>query len=506
MIRVPLEQPIAWERIIPPGSLAEKVCALVAVQDVRAWLVGGYVRDRLLGRASHDLDFVVPAGGLALARRVADRFGGAFYALDEERDTGRAILSDEDGHAVVVDVARWRSGDLSADLAARDFTVNALAYDIVGHGGLTDATGGLADLEAGVLRAPVPTAFRADPIRLLRAARLEAQLGFVVEPGTLIWLRKDAPLIAWVAAERVRDELVRLLALPGAARQLARLDELNLLPIVFPELARCRGVVQSEPHYLDVYGHTLQTVFHTESLLQALNLLPAAGPEMAASPLSALPSALAPFAERLQSHLAVETSAGRNRAQMLLWAALCHDWGKPLTRTVDDEARVHFLTHDEKGAEIAVARLRSLVFSTDEVRLVSEIVRHHMRPSLLAREDVLTRRAIYRFFRDTGDVGPETLLLSLADRLGTYGPHLNRDAWEGRLGFVARMLAAYYEHPEVVAPPLLVSGDDLMFALGLVPGPLVGQLLAQVREAQAAGEVTTRDEVLAFARRAAYGG
>ncbi len=498
------EQYLRREYIVPPGSLAERICALVGVQDTRAWLVGGYVRDRLLGRVSHDLDFVVPFGGLALARRVADRLGGAFYALDEERDTGRAILSNGHGHVVIVDVARWRSGDLSADLTARDFTINALAYDIVGHGGITDPTGGLADLKAGVLRAPLPTAFRDDPIRLLRAVRLEVQLGFSIEPRTLAWLQRDAPLIAWVAAERVRDEMVRLLALPGVARGLSRLDELGLLPFMLPELAQCRGVMQSEPHYLDVYGHTLQTVFHTEALLRALNLLPGAGGEGADSPLSVVPTALMPFADRLRAHLASETSAGRNRAQMLLWAALGHDWGKPLTRTVE-EGRVRFLTHDEKGAELVAERLRTLAFSTDEIKLVSTIVRHHMRPSLLAREGVLTRRAIYRFFRDTGDAGIETLLLSLADRLGTYGPYLGGDAWEERLQFIARMLTAYYEQPEVVAPSPLVSGGDLITELGIAPGPLVGQLLAQVREAQAAGEVTTRDEALAFARRTAYG-
>jgi len=272
---------------------------------------------------------------------------------------------------------------------------------------------------------------------------------------------------------------------------------------VLPELAQCRGVTQSEPHYLDVYGHTLQTVFHTEALLRALHLLPGIGREVADSPLAIVPPALAPFADRLQAHLMSETSAGRNRAQMLLWAALSHDWGKPLTRTVE-EGRVRFLTHDERGAELVAGRLRTLAFSAGEIRLVSTVVRHHMRPSLLAREGVLTRRAIYRFFRDTGDTGVETLLLSLADRLGTYGPDLGGDAWEERLQFIARMLAAYYERPEIVAPSPLVSGDDLITEVGIAPGPLVGQLLAQVREAQAAGEVTTRDEALAFARRTAY--
>ena len=491
---------ITREQIIPPGSLAERVCALIGVQDRPAWLVGGYVRDRLLGRASHDLDIVVPNGGLALARRVADRLGGAFYPLDEERDTGRAILRDADGHDVVVDVARWRSGDLNADLTARDFTVNALAYDIVGRGGLTDATGGLADLQAGMLRAPRAKTFRDDPIRLLRAARFEAQLAFQIEPETLGWLHQDASLVAWVAAERVRDELVRLLGLPGVAQHLSRLDELKLLPYVLPELVQCRGVTQSAPHYLDVYEHTLQAVFHTEALLRAFNLLPGQKSDFTASPLATIPAALTPFSARLIDHLVTETSVGRNRAQLLIWAAVAHDWAKPETRSVGEDSRIRFLTHDEKGAEVAAKRMRALVFTTAEVQLVSQIIRHHMRPSLLAQEGVLTRRAIYRFFRDTGDAGPEILLLSLADRLGTYGPSLTKEAWETRLDFIAQLLLAYYEQPDIVAPVPLISGDELMAELALAAGPLVGQLLALIREAQAAGEIHTGVEALGLAK------
>ena len=486
--------------LVPAGSLAERICALIRLRSRQAWLVGGYVRDRLLGRVSHDLDFVVPRGGLALARRVADHLSGAFYALDAERDVGRAILRDTNGATILVDIARWRSDDLRADLVARDFTVNALAYDIVNRGEIIDPTGGLADLRAGVLRGPSSTVFQEDPIRLLRAVRLEAQLGFHLEPATESWLRRDASLLRLTAAERIRDEMVRLLTLPEAARHLARLEETGLLTFVLPELAACRGVHQSPPHHFDVYEHTLEVVRHTEALLRGLEVLPGDKPTVAASPLAPLPPPLQPIGERLKSHLMMPTSGGRHRGQVLLWAALAHDWAKPLTQSVEQDGRIRFIGHEEQGAEMAAMRLATLCFSAEEVERVALIVRQHMRPSLLARAGGVTRRAIYRFFRDASDAGPDVLLLSLADHLGTHGPDLDRQVWEERLALVARMLAAYFDEREIVEPRPLLSGDDLMAVLSIAPGPLVGELLMKLREAQAAGEVSSREEAVAFLR------
>ena len=203
--------------IIPKGSIVERICRFLRARHVEFYLVGGYVRDQLLGRPSHDADFVVAGEALRLARKVADRFGGHFFPLDKERDTGRAILRDEEGEPFFVDFARLRGEDIVADLALRDFTIDAIALDLSDPVGprLIDPYDGCDDLRAGLVRAVSEEAFRDDPLRTLRAVRLAAELGMAIEPHTEALLREAAPLISRVSAERVRDELIeRIKAVP----------------------------------------------------------------------------------------------------------------------------------------------------------------------------------------------------------------------------------------------------------------------------------------------------
>lgn len=188
------------------------------------------------------------------------------------------------------------------------------------------------------------------------------------------------------------------------------------------------------------------------------------------------------------------------RWRLLKWTALLHDSGKPDTRTVEDSGRTRFLGHEELGAHLSEERLRALRFSNDEIARVTGIIRGHMRPHLLA-EAPLTRRAMYRFFRDTQDYGVDILLLSMADHLATYGPDVDLRRWVARLGMIAEMLETYFgRHETVIAPPPLVNGDDLMRELSLPPGKPIGVLLEAIREAQASGEVGTKEEALVLAR------
>lgn len=469
---------------------------------VRVWLVGGAVRDTLLGRPVHDWDFVVDRGALELARAVADALDGAYFPLDAERGTGRVILAAAGEPRQELDFALLRGADLEADLHARDFTVNALALDDAGT--LRDPTGGQADLAARCVRATSAQAFRDDPVRLLRAVRMNAELGFEIEPQTADWIRRDAALLARPAAERVRDEFVRLLMVPGAACHLQQCDEFGLLLHVVPELERLKHVTQSPPHRCDVWRHTLLTVDALEGVVAAVTGQETGQCALADVPPAAwgeLARALVQFADDLVAHLAVEVSSGRDRALLLKLAALLHDVGKPETRSQDDDGRIHFYDHELTGAKLAAGRLQDLHFSRDEVECVRVMVGSHMRPTHLACAGQVTRRAVYRYFRATGDAGVEVVLLSLADHLAIWGPHLREEYWARQLEVAETLLSHYFErHAETVAPPSLVTGDDLMAELGLEAGPEIGRLLEAVREAQAAGEVKTREEALALAR------
>lgn len=487
----------------PPHTMAGRILAFLQRWPSPVHLVGGCVRDALLGRPTKDLDVAVRTDALRLARAAADALGGAYVPLDPPRNTARAVFPDPAG-PVQLDVAGWCGATLEEDLRGRDFTVNALALDIhAADAAPIDVVGGIADLEARLIRLTGEAALLEDPLRGLRGVRLAAELalwGFRLEEQTAQALRRHAALLAHSSAERVRDELVRILSADQPDRWLRCLDELGQLAIVLPEVVTLRGVGQPPPHRYDLLDHTLAVVGHVAWQARWLR----GEASVTTWHEAALAEALAERQAALRRHFSRGESLVRTREQMWLWAALCHDWGKPATRTAEADG-LHFLGHERVGALLAEQRLRRLRFNEAEVRRVSLVVAHHMRPLHLAAEAAsLTRRAVHRFFRSTGDAGVEVALLSLADLVGTYGPDLPETAWQRQLQVVARLLQAFYEEEGVViAPPPLVRGHDLMEALGLPSGPLVGQLLEAIAEAQAAGEVATPEEALALAARLA---
>ena len=468
-------------------TLLDQVTTWLAAQDLPVYFVGGFVRDRLLGRPTYDLDVAVDGDGLALARRLANQFRGDYYPLDPERSTGRAILYDDGGRRLVVDVARFRGPDLAADLADRDFTVNAMAADTRAPGTIVDPLGGVEDLNAGLLRPVSDGSIRDDPLRALRAIRQAAELGFVLTPELEELMRRDGPALGTVSGERQRDELARLLARPDAAPWLHRLDDLGLLAVVLPELEPLRGETQPPPHHLDVLAHSLATVQALEAILSGLRAPDGIPP-------------LAPFAARIQAHLAQALGHRRPRLVTLKLAALLHDVGKPAARS-EEQGRIRFIGHPRTSARMVGDALRRLRFNKPEVRLGVTIVRHHMRPLLLAGQEAVSARAVYRFFRDTEDAGVDVLLHALADHRATYAPGTGDEAGSRLVALSARMMGDYWQQRQRVAPEPLVSGRDLLREFDLEPGPRVGELLEAVREAQAAGEVHTRDEALALVRR-----
>ncbi|MCX7855279.1 MAG: HD domain-containing protein [Anaerolineae bacterium] len=478
-------------------------------RGVQVWPVGGCVRDLLLGRPVHDWDFAVDRDALGLARAVADGLRGAYYPLDEERDTGRVVVRRE-GRRVELDFARLRGPDLESDLRDRDFTINAIA--IGPDGELIDPTGGLTDLQARLVRAVGPYAFDQDPLRMLRAVRIVAERGLRLEVRTAQWIIERAGQLPHAAPERIRDEFVRLLNARSVAYHLQLLDELGLMTSILPDVEALREQRQTPPHRYNVWWHTLMTVDAAEHILRRIGVvggeaetLYADAPDWAWGEIQ---ETLAPFTSALIRHLRRPTTAPRYRRTILLLAALLHDVGKPPTATEELKPGhahpvLHFYGHESAGARRAAEWMRDLRFSRAETESVATMVRAHLRPSQIAEAPGgVTGRAAYRFFRATGDAGVEVVLLALADHLAIWGPNLQPERWARRQA-AARALLEYFFHRSqgAVAPPPLVNGRDLMTELGLSEGPEVGRLLEAVREAQAAGEVTTREEALALARK-----
>jgi putative nucleotidyltransferase with HDIG domain len=465
---------------------------------------------------------------LGLGRRTRCDSVSAGHRRSAERGCLRA--GSRSGHGAgaattPIDFARLRDGDLDRDLAGRDFTINALAIDLDQPDRIIDRFNGQSDLEEGVIRAIGESSLTGDPVRLLRAVRQSASLAMAIDPQTAEWINRHAALIASAAAERVRDEPNKTLQESDAADNLLLLDAFGLLIYLLPEVAALKGVTQSAPHQWDVYEHTRRVVDALELL--GTRWLGFDQSDEGAVMLPVIPDFvwdslflnLAQYSDTLRAHLnstlrplpvrgdadeerIVSRSSGEGSRWLLLkWTALLHDIGKPSTKTVEEDGRTRFFGHEDLGAYLAGERLRALRFSNGEIDRVTGIIGGHMRPHWLA-EAPLTRRAIYRFFRDTRDYGVDILLLSMADHLATHGPDVDLHRWVQRLDLIRQMFDAYFgQHAEVVAPPPLVNGNDIMRALGLPPGKQIGVILEAIREAQANGEVATREEALIVARR-----
>jgi tRNA nucleotidyltransferase/poly(A) polymerase len=485
-------------------TLEERVIAWLASQNVDAYLVGGCVRDRLLNRPISDLDVSIAGDGCALARRLADCFGADYYTLDGDRGTGRAILRSEDGERLYVDVVRFRGGNLTKDLAGRDFTINALATDVAFPEVVIDRHGGLADLEAGLIRPVSDDAIRDDPLRALRAIRLAAHLDFALAEETkeLIW--RDGAALADVAAERICDELSKLLACTSSSPFLYELDRLGLLGAILPELEPLRELEQSPPHRYRALKHTLESVRALEILLAAIGCAPAGrnASDVAVIAGGLYLGDLPAHAAQLRQHLGSVLGGERPRVVLLKLALLLHDAGKPGTQSVEEGGRIRFLRHEDVGSKMAGEALARLRFGSAEVRLVECIVRNHMRPLLLASQDEVSSRAVYRFFRDTGDVGIDIVLHALADHLAIHAFEAEASGWHHLVDLGTRMLDYYsVRGGKLARDPALLTGRDLLHEFGLQPGPQIGELLEAVREAQAIGEVQTRAEAMSLVTR-----
>lgn len=466
-----------------------------------AFLVGGAVRDLLLSRASHDLDFVMPRDAITTGRRAANALGGAFFVLDPERDTGRVILTGEAKERYFLDFSTFRGPDLESDLRKRDFTINAIALDIRQPEALIDPLGGAKDLHAQQLRPCSPASFEDDPLRILRCVRLAVDYELRILPETRRLLDQALPGLPRVSVERVRDELFRLLEARKPEVALRILDMLGALAFVLPELNTLKGVTQSPPHVDEVWPHTLNTVQKLNDLIEVLQI--EHDPEAAANwALGLVSLQIGRYRQQFSAHLAETPNPDRSLRALLLLAALYHDIGKPTSRQVEANGRIRFFDHDQLGAKIAGQRGARLHLSNSEIERLTTIVQQHMRPLLLAQSGgTPSRRAIYRFFRDTGAAGVDICLLSLADTLATYGPGLPQDIWVRQLETVRALLEAWWEQAEEkVTPPTLLNGHDLMEIFGLPASREIGLLLEKIREAQAIGEIKERAEALEFVR------
>ena len=443
-----------------------------------AWVVGGAVRDRLLHRPIDDVDLVLDGDLRSAARHLAVAVGGPAFPLSDSFGGWRVLAEDHSWH---VDLMPLRGGSIEADVALRDFSVNAIAEPLAG-GPLVDPHDGVGDLAARRLRMVSPAAFADDPLRVLRLARFDCELGLEAEPETLSAARTHAPGIAGVAPERILAELKRVMASARVLDGLSVMDGLGLYRQLLPELEACRGMEQNRFHHLDVLDHTLAS-------LEAAVALQAAPEEQVGEELApAVRTLLAePFAE------------GITRGTALRFGALLHDIAKPPTRGQRPDGSVTFIGHDAVGAELSRTILTRLTASERLRAHVAALTRHHLRLGFLVRERPLARRTLHRYVVACAPIPADVTLLTVCDRLATRGDNAG-PAIAAHLELAREVLPAALSAQQEPPPTPLVRGDDLAHALDVRPGPRLGELLAEIAEARFAGEVTDRVGAIEFAR------
>ncbi len=454
------------------------VRAALSAIGTDGWIVGGGLRDALLDVAPADVDVAVPGDAEAVARRLSRAHGATRFALSDAFGAWRVSGGDL---PFTVDVTPLQGGDIAADLSLRDFTVNAMAVPLAG-GAVIDPNGGLADLERRLLRMVAPTAFRDDPVRIVRCARLACQGGFTIDESTRLRARMDAGALPQSAGERIFEELRRIARLPDAWRALQLLDEVGGLGVLVPELEEGRGLEQTPYHHKDVLGHTLEVVQHACAIrAHPAEVFRGAGPDIAAM-------LTQPLADQL------------TRGEALVFACLFHDMAKPATYALTPEGRATFFRHDIVGADMADAWCRRYKTSNRLRETVALCVRRHLALGFLVHRQPLSLRQIVRYLDLTAPADAELLVLSCADRLATNGERTTPPQIERHLD-VARQVARELGRMRRDGPPApLLNGLELAELVGRAPGPWTARAVAALREEQLVGLVRTRAQAERYIR------
>ena len=478
-------------------TFVSKALSAVIEGGIDGYVVGGAVRDSLLGRVSDDLDIVVSGDSSSAAEVVANATGGHMITLDSVRGHYRIIRPFElEPGPGWIDIALMH-GSIHEDLALRDFTINAMAValldwnDELDDAHLIDPMGGSDDLIQHSLKASSLDVLAADPVRCVRAARFAGQFGLNVEHDTLEMIKGVAHLVSAASPERVRDELYGVFAARDAYAGVRVLNETGVLSAIIPELDQAKGVAQPpNHHYWDVFEHSMHTVENMGLILGDVADLPED------HPLREIPRGT-----NFPEYFYEEVGDGQSRATLLKLTSLLHDIGKPDTKTITEEGKTQFLGHGELGSEIVTEILTRLRCSNIVIRHVSSMIYSHLRPGQISQDRAEpSRRAVYRYWRDMGSVARDTVYLSFADYLAARGPRILTPDWQAFCGVADGILSTAFEEPRDSKASLLLNGNQIQRQFGLKPGPEIGNLLKLLSEAEALGRVETQEEAVNMLR------
>lgn len=452
-------------------------------QKVKLYIVGGYLRDILLNRQKEnpDIDFSIKKGAIKFAKALSKKIKAGFVVLDKERGCCRLIKKIKD-KIYTLDFADFRGSDLGQDLLHRDFTINAIALSLdkaISEKNfdkwLIDPELGRQDIKAKILRRVNKRSFDEDGLRILRAFSLASIFGFRIEKETLKQIKLKKTKLSGVSYERIRDELFKILSRPCAYQYLSQLDKLGILKTIMPEIEIMRGVKQGPYHHLDVLMHAFETLRQVEIIIEEKK-----------------------NNKEISGYLNQVISGERKRLALVKLAAFLHDIGKPEALRYENGKTI-FHGHERVGAILSEKIGEKFKLSNDELKALKKMVFWHLRPGYLADMHSLSARAKFRYFRDCAQEGASVLLISLADQRSTRGPLTSRQSRQRHEKAVSILLKEYFKKQKEQKLSRLVNGNDLMDKLKIAPGILVGRILSELEELQAAGTIKTKEDALRLA-------
>ena len=482
-------QDLPLEKIFEINSLIGTICESL---NVEAYLVGGFTRDYIIGKDINDIDIVVSNKPKEIAEIISTKLSGTYFLINSDHAIYRINIQLR-SLILNIDIGLFEKS-IYDDLSNRDFTINAIAVKLDSKfrnfevDNIIDPYLGVKDINTKVIKTVSDHSFQEDPLRLLRCIRLYAELDFEIAAQTIELLKSNVYKINDISGERIREEVFKILSLSSTQDCFNILDEVGLIFEIMPELEKTRNVLQPKEHHWDVFKHSVNSTVMTGKILESNSELGFVGTNIPEFP-------------EMDMYFNEKISDGQTRLTFLKFTALLHDIGKPETRTEDSSGKIRFLTHSEVGSNIANDIMNRLRISNKGIGIVKTMIENHLRPAQMSQSGELpTDKAIYRYYRDVGDVAIDTLYLDLADYLGMRGPDLTEEEWRehcARTDYIIKR-GALIQNRQEEENQVLLNGNEIMENFDLSPGPKIGTLIAKIKEAQAMGHIKSRDEALKF--------
>ncbi len=445
------------------------------LKDKKAFLIGGFVRDILMDKDSHDRDLIIIEDELEIfAKDLADKINAYFIELDAVNNIYRLVLEDKINY---IDIAKPIENDFEKDIKRRDLTINAIAYDI-NKEQFIDIVGGINDIKNKKIKGISPQNFEDDPLRLLRIFRFYANTGFDLDKSLIKIVKENYKDINKPAKERITAEILKLFEGKYASDALLKMDECNLLEEIFPIYKEVKKIPSNSHHHLDLFHHLAETVKQLQTLYENSE-------------------------EEIKKYLDLEKGFGVKTIAFLKMAGFLHDIGKPSCWTIEEETGRHrFIKHDEIGSKLVVPILKNLKFSKKQIEYIKKLIKFHIYPSSMMSAPDVTDKAYMKFYRKMDDCVIDVIFLAEADRLSARGEKVTQEMVDRNISNLSWLLSNYLKMKDNIKPiDKFLDGTDIMEILGISQGPELGKIINALKEAQISGDVNTKQEAIDFVKK-----